>query len=85
MARVRKSGTKGAGSDGRTVRLSVVMGWEDHQRLAALALATGRTIQGCVLDAVLPTLAAVRVPWVVGAARPEEPAEPAAPSPRLAL
>ena len=71
MARVRKSG------DGRTVRLSIVMQADDHKRLAALALARDTTIQGVVLDLVLPALTAVRVPWIVGTLRPAEPEGPA--------
>ena len=69
MARVRKGGS----GDGRTVRLSVVLAAEDHKRLRALAVARDTTIQDCVLAALLPTLAGVRVPWTVGPDRPEQP------------
>ena len=69
MARVRKSGS----ADGRTVRCSIVLGADDHRRLRALAVARDTTIQDCVLAALLPTLAGVRVPWTVGPDRPAEP------------
>lgn len=66
--------SKPAAGAGRTVRLSVVMGAEDHKRLAALALATDRTINQVVLDLVLPHLATVRIPWIVpaGSSEPSE-------------
>ena len=63
MARKRKDADGPRRPD---VRLSLRLSYEDHKRLAALALATDRSLTQVLIDAVRPHLRTVRVPWVVG-------------------
>lgn len=62
MARKRQ----GAEAPKRQIkRLSIRMDVETIRRLKALALASQRTENQVMLDALAPLLATVRIPWIV--------------------